>query len=176
MHERANILITGASSGLGAGMAGEFAARGRNLALCARGIEHLEQLRDELLRAHHGIKVAVALDVNNHEKVFTVFHQLSQELDGLDRVVVNAGISQGQPIGTGHFGTNLAIAQTNFAAALAQCEAAMEIFRAREHGHLVVISSVAKPGWSRWFIPPTPHPRPATSPRGRWRNSSAAGT
>jgi short-subunit dehydrogenase len=144
MRERANILITGASSGLGAGMAREFGARGRNLALCARGIGQLEQLRDELLLAHPGIEVAVTqLDVNNHEQVFAVFRQLSQELGGLDRVVVNAGISQGQPIGTGHFGANLAIAQTNFVAALAQCEAAMEIFRARGRGHLVVISSVA---------------------------------
>jgi short-subunit dehydrogenase len=144
MPERANILITGASSGLGARMAHEFAARGRNLALCARRIEHLEQIRTELLRGHPGIKVAVAqLDVNNHEQVFTVFHGLSQELGGLDRVIVNAGVSQGKPIGTGHFDTNLAIVNTNFVAALAQCEAAMEIFRARGQGHLVVISSIA---------------------------------
>ncbi|MHB9849055.1 SDR family NAD(P)-dependent oxidoreductase [Streptomyces krungchingensis] len=34
--ERRNILITGASTGLGAGMAGQLASRGRNLALCAR--------------------------------------------------------------------------------------------------------------------------------------------
>jgi short-subunit dehydrogenase len=144
MPKRSNILITGASSGLGAGMAREFAARGRNLALCARRIEQLEQLRTELLRAHPGIDVAVAqLDVNDHERVFTVFHGLSRELGGLDRVIVNAGVSQGQPVGTGHFGANLAIANTNFVAALAQCEAAMEVFRAREHGHLVVISSIA---------------------------------
>src|SRR6202012_336223 len=93
--ERANILITGASSGLGAGMAREFAARGRNLALCARRIEQLEQLRTELLRAHPGIRVAVAqLDVNNHEQVFTTFRAVSQELCGLDRVIVNAGVSR----------------------------------------------------------------------------------
>jgi NADP-dependent 3-hydroxy acid dehydrogenase YdfG len=144
MGERANILISGASSGLGAGMAREFAARGRNLALCARGIDQLELLRDELLRAHPGITVAVArLDVNDHNQVFTTFHALSEELDGLDRVIVNAGVSRGQPIGTGHFPTNLAIANTNFVAALAQCEAAMEIFRRRSSGHLVVISSIA---------------------------------
>ena len=34
-------------------------------------------------------------------------------------------------------------ARTNFVAALAQCEAAMEIFRAQSSGHLVVVSSVA---------------------------------
>jgi len=144
MPERANILITGASSGLGARMAHEFAARGRNLALCARRIEQLEQIRTELLRANPGIKVAVAqLDVNNYEQVFTVIHGLAQELGDLDRVIVNAGVGQGKPIGTGHFDTNLAIANTNFVAALAQCEAAMEIFRARGQGHLVVISSIA---------------------------------
>jgi NADP-dependent 3-hydroxy acid dehydrogenase YdfG len=144
MRERVNILITGASAGLGARMAHEFAARGRNLALCARRARELEQLRTELLRAHRGIDVTVAqLDVNDHDQVFTVFHQLSQQLGGLDRVIVNAGVSQGQPIGSGHFDANLAIANTNFVAALAQCEAAMEIFRARNDGHLVVISSIA---------------------------------
>jgi short-subunit dehydrogenase len=144
MPERANILITGASSGLGAGMAREFAARGRNLALCARRIGQLEQLRAELLREHRDITITVAeLDVNNHEQVFAVFRRLSEELGGLDRVIVNAGISQGRPIGTGHFDSNLMIANTNFVAALAQCEAAMEIFRARDRGHLVVISSIA---------------------------------
>ncbi|MEU5761479.1 SDR family oxidoreductase [Nocardia sp. NPDC047648] len=144
MPERTNILISGASSGLGAAMAREFAARGRNLALCARRIDHLEQLRTELQHAHPAITVALAqLDVNDHDRVFTAFGRLSQELGGLDRVIVNAGISRGQSIGTGGFTANRAIANTNFVAALAQCEAAMEIFRRQQAGHLVVISSVA---------------------------------
>ena len=41
---RQNILITGASSGLGKGMAIEFAKMGRNLALCARRMENLRLL------------------------------------------------------------------------------------------------------------------------------------
>lgn len=144
MPRRTNILITGASSGLGAGMAREFAARGRNLALCARRTDELDALREELLRAHPGIVVTVApLDVNDHDQVFDVIYQLSGALGGLDRVIVNAGISRGKPIGTGDFDANLAIAITNFVAALAQCEVAMEIFRDSGHGHLVVISSIA---------------------------------
>ena len=45
---RRNILITGASSGLGAEMARQFAANGHNLALTARRTERLEALRIEL--------------------------------------------------------------------------------------------------------------------------------
>lgn len=87
---RQKILITGASSGLGAEMARQFAAKGRDLALCARRTEALEELKAELLGANPGIKVAVrALDVTNHESVPVVFGELRDELGGLDRVVVN---------------------------------------------------------------------------------------
>jgi hypothetical protein len=141
---RGNILITGASSGLGEGMARRFAARGRNLALCARRTDRLEALREELLEAHPGLSIGVReLDVNQHEQVFEVFGQLRKELDGLDRVIVNAGIGKGRPVGTGRFGVNLQTATTNFTAALAQCEAAVEIFRQQNAGHLVVISSMS---------------------------------
>ena len=141
---RKNILITGASSGLGAGMAREFAKLGRNLALCARRTDRLEQLKAELLAAHPGIKVSIkALDVCDHERVFEVFREFKEELGTLDRIIVNAGMGKGASLGTGYFKANLQTAQTNFVAALAQCEAAMEIFRAQNAGHLVTISSVS---------------------------------
>jgi short-subunit dehydrogenase len=141
---RSNILITGASAGLGRGMALEFAARGRNLALCARRVELLQSLKAEIATRFPGVKVAIrALDVTNHEQVFEVFRALNAELGGLDRVIVNAGVGRGAPVGTGNFAANKATAETNFVAALAQCEAALEIFRARRAGHLVTIASVA---------------------------------
>lgn len=140
---RKTILITGASSGLGEGMAREFAARGRNLALSARRIEQLEALREELLASYPGIWISVrALDVNDHDQVFEVFEAFATEFGEIDRVIVNAGIGKGRRIGTGGFADNLATAQTNFIAALAQCEAAVGIFRRQGHGHLVTMSSV----------------------------------
>jgi hypothetical protein len=141
---RKNILITGASSGLGAGMAREFAARGCNLALCARRTDRIEELKRELTAAHPGIKVVVReLDVNNYDQVFAVFRQFRDDLGTLDRVIVNAGMGKGASLGTGYFKANRQTAETNFVAALAQCEAAMEIFRAQKSGHLVAISSIA---------------------------------
>lgn len=141
---RRNILITGASSGLGRQMAREFAARGSNLALCARRGDRLQELRSELLERHPGITVVLrSLDVTDTAAVFDVVRGFANDLGQLDRVIVNAGVGKGYPLGTGRFEANLEAAQTNFVGALAQCEAAMEVFRAQGNGHLVVISSMS---------------------------------
>lgn len=141
---RRNVLITGASSGLGAGMARVLAAKGHHLALTARRVDRLEELRAELLAAQPDISCVVhALDVDDHDQVFAVFRQAIGELGGLDRVIVNAGIGKGGRVGTGRFDANRQTAQTNFVSALAQCEAAMEHFYERRAGHLVVISSIS---------------------------------
>ncbi|MFT3899199.1 MAG: SDR family oxidoreductase [Gordonia sp. (in: high G+C Gram-positive bacteria)] len=142
MTPRDKILITGASSGLGEGMARAFAKQGRALALCARRLDRLEKLADEL--RGQAAQVAIAkLDVTDFDSVPVVFGKLRDELGGLDRVIVNAGLGKGAPIGTGKAHANLETVQTNLTGALAQCEAALEIFRAQGHGHLVLISSVS---------------------------------
>ncbi len=141
---RKNTLITGASSGLGAGMARHLAASGHNLALTARRVDRLEALQAELLAANPSITVTVhALDVDDNDSVFGVFAAAAEAHGGLDRVIVNAGLGKGGRIGTGKFAANRETAITNFIGALAQCEAAMEHFYERNAGHLVVISSVS---------------------------------
>ena len=137
-------LISGASSGLGEGMARQYAALGRDLALCARRIERLQQLRDELTQLYPSIRVAIApLDVNDHQQVFDVFQSFKLEFGQLDRIIVNAGMGKGAALGKGHFAANRQTAETNFVAALAQCEAAMTIFYEQGHGHLVTIASMS---------------------------------
>lgn len=140
---RQKILITGASSGLGAGMAHQFAAKGRDLALCARRVDRLDELKAELTARHPNITVAVAaLDVNDHEQVPKVFADLADQLGGLDRVIVNAGIGKGAPLGSGKLWANKATIETNLVSALVQTETALEMFKASGSGHLVLISSV----------------------------------
>src|ERR1700740_3829485 len=140
---RQKILITGASSGLGAGMARAFAAQGRDLALCARRVDRLHDLKAELTAAHPEITVAVAeLDVNDHEQVPKVFAALSDELGGIDRVIVNAGIGKGAPLGSGKLWANKATIETNLVAALVQIETELHTLKRQGSGHLVLISSV----------------------------------
>ena len=138
------ILITGASSGLGAEMARQFAAKGHDLALCARRTERLEELRSHILEAHPERRVELrALDVNDDAQVFEVFGAFRDDFGRLDRVIVNAGLGKGAPLGTGRWDANRETAMTNFVAAIAQAEAAMEIFRAQDAGHLVLVSSMS---------------------------------
>lgn len=138
------ILITGASSGLGAEMARQFADRGHDLALCARRTDRLDELKAEILARYPDRRVEVrALDVNDHDAVFTVVADFARVLGRLDTVVVNAGLGKGAPLGTGRFDANRETAMTNFVGALAQVEAAMEVFRAQQGGHLVMVSSMS---------------------------------
>lgn len=137
-------LITGASSGLGAEMARQLAAKGHDLALCARRTERLEELRAEIVAAHPQRRVEIkALDVTDDDAVFEVIKAFADDFGQLDRVIVNAGLGKGAPLGTGRFAANRDTAYTNVIGALAQAEAAMEVFRAQRRGHLVLISSMS---------------------------------
>lgn len=142
---RNNILITGASGGLGEGMARQWAARGHNLALAARRLDNLEALRRELLEAHPHITIEVAeLDVTDSEAVREVFSAFDDSLCGIDRFVLNAGLGKGASVGSGKAWANAQTAEVNVLGTLHQAEVAIELLR--DHaagGHLVFISSVA---------------------------------
>lgn len=140
----ATILITGASSGLGEEMARRYAARGHNLALCARRMDRLEALRQELVAQTPGIDVQIAaLDVTDAGAVEEVFTKFATYFGTVDTVIANAGIGVGAPIGTGDAETNRQTLTTNVLGMAAQLESALSIFRAQQKGHVVVISSFA---------------------------------
>ncbi|MBR7744746.1 SDR family oxidoreductase [Phycicoccus sp. BSK3Z-2] len=136
-------IITGASSGLGAETARQLAARGWDLGLAARRTDRLEALREEIVE-RTGRRVEVrALDVTDAGAVRETVQAFRTDFGTLERVVVNAGLGKGAPLGTGRPEANRETAEVNVLGALAQTEAAMEVFRAQHHGHLVLVSSVA---------------------------------
>ncbi|MFC4976725.1 SDR family NAD(P)-dependent oxidoreductase [Halomonas beimenensis] len=139
-----NILITGASSGLGhghgPGLGGQRLQPG---AVCAANREPggATTRADHQLPEHRVVHPGSG--VCDYDQVPKVFQSFKEELGSLDRIVVNAGMASSHGIGQGHFESNRQAAETNFVAAIAQCEAAMEIFRAQTRGHLVLMSSVS---------------------------------
>lgn len=138
------VFITGASSGIGEGLAKEFAKRGYNLALAARRIESLDQLATEIRKQYPALQVeTVKLDVTDVASVQRTIPDIAATFGKLDIVVANAGIGGGGLIGSDKFDEDDAIIQTNVIGAMATIDTAVKLFKAQGEGHIVGVASVA---------------------------------
>ncbi|MEK7705490.1 MAG: SDR family NAD(P)-dependent oxidoreductase [Myxococcota bacterium] len=89
------VLITGASSGIGAACARAFAAEGAVLVLAARRRERLEALAAELRAAHRTQIELVTLDVREEAAVTSALAALRPPFHAVDVLINNAGLSRG---------------------------------------------------------------------------------
>lgn len=90
-----NVLITGATSGIGRATAEAFAKNGDNLLLCARRQNVLDEMKQQL-EGDHGVKVTVfTLDVSDRAAVTSVLPKVVEAAGGIDILVNNAGLAQG---------------------------------------------------------------------------------
>lgn len=88
--EGSRVLVTGASSGIGAALAVDLASRGAHVALLARRRDRLEQVADRC-RAHGVDAHAVVADLSDPAQARTGAETAWEALDHLDVVVNNAG-------------------------------------------------------------------------------------
>jgi 3-hydroxy acid dehydrogenase/malonic semialdehyde reductase len=89
------VLITGASSGIGAACAKLFAQAGAKLILVARRKEKLEQLAEQLTN-DFGIELSLlAIDVGNRSQVQSALSNLPEPWLNIDILINNAGLSRG---------------------------------------------------------------------------------
>ncbi len=83
-------LVTGASRGIGKGIADGLAAEGCHVAICARNAEELERSAEEL-RSHGGKVLPVATDITDREKISAMLIQIRESLGPVDILVNNVG-------------------------------------------------------------------------------------
>jgi short-subunit dehydrogenase len=86
-----NVFITGASSGIGAALAKEFASRGAVLGLVARRREALDALAASLPGQHH----VYGVDITDKDALIAAARSFERDAGGVDIVIANAGISVG---------------------------------------------------------------------------------
>lgn len=137
-----SVLITGASSGLGLEMARQFAAKGYDLALCARSFEALETLAGELAGTHAVRAEAYALDVADGDQVNAVVTRAAEDLGKLDIVVASAGLGDMPRVGAGDLKVIQRLVDANVFGLMATVEVAVELFRKQGFGQVVGLSSV----------------------------------
>jgi short-subunit dehydrogenase len=139
----AHILITGASSGLGAGLARSYAAPGRALSLIARSAARLAAVARDCRAAGAQVRTAT-FDVGDAEPLGGWLLATQCELP-FDLVIANAGTSGG-PAGPGEpEGLALATRQirTNLLGCLNTIEPLLPAMLRRPGAHVAMVSSVA---------------------------------
>jgi short-subunit dehydrogenase len=136
------VMITGASAGIGRGLALEIASRGGNLALLARREELLSEIVEEATKKK--VKaVAATADVRDAKAVREAAAEFRKELGPIDILIANAGI------GTADHATRLTpehaanVIGINVLGAVNSVAAVLPEMVERKRGRLVAISSLA---------------------------------
>ncbi len=149
------VLITGASRGLGAELAREWAARGARLLLTARSEAPLRELVDELSR--HTDVLYGALDVTDDPGMREFAAKGLREFGRIDVLVNNASTLGGSPMPQLADLTPSAffeVMETNVRAPLAIVQAVLPHMQAQGSGVIVNVSSDAAvnayPGWGAY--------------------------
>jgi short-subunit dehydrogenase len=136
------VVITGASSGIGAALARECAARGANVALAARSAGKLEALAREIEAAGRGGALAVPADVTKPAEVRRMLEAADLRWGRVDVLVNNAGFGLWGPFETLPMALVRENFETNVFAAVDCAQAAIPYLR-RQGGCLVNVESVA---------------------------------
>ena len=137
------IFITGASSGIGAAMAVEYAKRGATLGLAARRKEKLEQIAQECLNQGAKDVKTYSLDVKDAD----VSEQIAKEFmalgEGIDIVVANAGLAISDQLSKGESSRINHLLNTNILGVTNTIIPFIPQMKKQKQGKCVIVSSIA---------------------------------
>lgn len=135
------VLITGASAGIGAACATQFAGLGCNLIITGRREDRLHALAKHILE-HHDVRVDVAaFDIRDYAACEAFIAGLESPVDVL---INNAGLALGtDPIDTVQQEDWDVMIDTNIKGVLALSRLVIPLMKARNSGHVINIGSIA---------------------------------
>lgn len=137
-----NILITGASSGIGEATAIKLASQGHKVILMARRVDKLETLKSKIDSAGGKALVAVG-DVTDFDAMKTTVDELNSKLGSIDVLVNNAGLMPLSFLRNGKVDEAHRMVDVNIKGVINMIYATLPIFLAQNAGHVINISSTA---------------------------------
>jgi uncharacterized protein len=138
-----NIIITGASGGIGAEMARLAAQQGANLVLLARSMDKLQSLKTELEQSNKVSVIVRSLDVANTEAVRKVFNEILAEIGHVDILVNNAGFGVFRHAHEANLDEIKAMFEVNVIGLMTCTSLVLPSMRQRGKGHIINIASQA---------------------------------
>jgi NADP-dependent 3-hydroxy acid dehydrogenase YdfG len=135
------VLITGASSGIGEGVARMLGAAGAKLFLGARRVERLESIT-ATIRDEGGIAEALELDVTNRRSMQAFADAALRQWGGIDVLVNNAGIMPLSPLSAGKHDEWERMVDVNIKGVLWGIGAVLPAMERQKAGQIINIGSI----------------------------------
>ncbi len=138
MSKNSNILITGASSGIGRALAEHYLKQGALVGICGRKPDALGEMRKQFPRAR-----PLVFDVANAEETAMNIHAFRQDAGGVDLAILNAGNHIPTDGRAFRLQDYAGLMQTNYVGALNCLEPVISIMKAQGGGQIALMGSVA---------------------------------
>ncbi|WP_046227423.1 SDR family NAD(P)-dependent oxidoreductase [Paenibacillus dauci] len=138
-HDQLNVVITGASSGTGRGLAERLAAEGASVVIAARRTHLLKEME----RQYAPQMIAVTADVSREEGIAAVFETAMSELGRIDVWVNNAGAIAIGPFTESPLDALAQMTRINLLGNMYGSHYALRQFKQQGYGTLINVSSFA---------------------------------
>lgn len=149
-----SVLVTGASSGIGAGIARQFAIQGAKVLITARNADKIETVAAGM-RAD-GLQVqGLSADVADAGSVVALMRTLNEIHGGLDVLCCNAGIFPNASLDSMAEADWDRVMATNAKGTFLCVQAALPLLRLAKYGRVILTSSITgpitgSPGWAHY--------------------------
>ncbi len=149
-----SVIVTGASKGIGKGIARVFAGKGARVLIAARDLAQAEVVAGEI-RSAGGIASAVAADVARPEDCVRMARAAVEQHGGIDIVCCNAGVFPAARLGAMSVADWDEVLDINLKGTFLTVDACLAALKARGRGRVIVTSSITGPitgypGWSHY--------------------------
>lgn len=136
------VVVTGASSGLGAAVAERLGACGARLILGARRVQRLEALAAQIIASGGEVEV-LKTDVQDQAQVQALVDKAMTSFGRLDVMINNAGLMAQSNLAERRIEEWSQMIDINIKGVLYGIAAALPIMQAQKHGHIINVASVA---------------------------------
>ena len=138
-----NVIITGASKGIGLAIAKKFALKGFDLALCSRSIEELEIVANQLKKEYSINVIYKAVDLSKKNEAIDFGNFVLNQWEKIDVLINNAGIYIGGEISNEEDGALEAMIQSNLYSAYYLTKTILPKLIELQKGHIINMCSIA---------------------------------
>lgn len=136
------VVITGASEGIGKALSLEFAQRGFFVWLVSRNAEKLEPVKEQIISCG-GKADFVTCDITSYDEVCVLIEEIRKKTDCIDILINNAGLWLEGEIINNSYEQIRSVIETNLIGSILITKALLPVVKVSHHGRIVFINSLA---------------------------------